>query len=416
MRGALIVISLLFATVAQSQVWSDTAQYNAYMKGDWERVIELGKLAQKEDVDYYYIRARNGYANFMLGKYFKAEKEFEKALKFNSADPFSKRYGYWSSVYAGNAATALVKSSTITQSEKDDYQVIRQKVFRAISLLGGYRLSTTKAFTVDLPGQLTATVDAPQSMPYVSLFLNHQIGKRLTLNHGVSYLNQYRPGQPAVSGTPNIKVWQVGYLASLSIQAAKHTTITPSFVMQYWESGGSQVYDLSATIAVRQQFGNVSLTAIGGYFEDTDTAKFMAGASLTWYPLNNLKLYSITSGGYNFGKGTPNPFLQQTIGGNIFKRMWLRTSFIWNNRVVAFEDVGLDFANNSSDRLQWLWSISPSYFPIDKLSISLTYSVESRQFYLPGVANPLQVGEPIIGRLSDHYNFHSFYLGLSYNF
>lgn len=416
MRSAIIVISLLFAMVARSQEWSDQAHYQAYMNGDWKEVIRLGKLARKYGADYYYIRARNGYANFMLGRYHAAEKEFEKALMFSRFDQFSKRYGYWSSVYAGNAATALAMTARMSQAEKDTFQVSKPKWLSSISLVGGYRFTPKKSFTVDLPGQLTASVNAPSSMPYVSLFLNHQIGKRLTLNHGVNYLKQTRPGKPAVTGTPNIDVWQVGYLASLSVQVAKHTTITPSFVMQYWESGGSKVYDLSATLAVRQQFGNVNATLIGGYFQDTDTNRYMVGGSLTWYPLHNQKLYSITSAGYNFGGSAPNPFIYQTIGGNVAKRFWLRTSFTWNNRVVSFEDIGLGFANNSSDRLLWMWSLTPSYYPIDKLGISLTYSVENRLFYLPGVANPLPLGEPVIGGLSENYYFHSFYVGLNYNF
>ncbi|MFT5020406.1 MAG: opacity protein-like surface antigen, partial [Polaribacter sp.] len=89
-------------------------------------------------------------------------------------------------------------------------------------------------------------------------------------------------------------------------------------------------------------------------------------------------------------------------------RAWLSSSFTWNNRVIAFEDIGLDFANNSSDRLNWLWSLTPSYYPIEKLGISMTYSIESRSFYLPqDVLRP---------EISQKYNFHSFYVGLNYKF
>ncbi|MFM1874896.1 MAG: hypothetical protein RL266_633 [Bacteroidota bacterium] len=415
MRSAVAFIWIfLTALSVNAQVWSDTAQYNAYMKGDWQRVVELGKVAQKEDIDYYYLRARNGYANFMLGKYFKAEKEFEKALKFNSADPFAKRYGYWSSVYVGNAATALVKTSSMSVLEKDTFEVIKPKWMNGISLIGGYRISTGKTFNVSLPGGIAGTTAAPSSMPYISLFLNHQIGRRLTLNHGVNYLSQSRPTRPTPEGAESQNVWQVGYLASLSIQTTKHTTVTPSFIIQYWESGLNKVYDLSATITIRQQISNVHLTAIGGYFQDTDTNKYTVGGSLTWYPLNNLKFYSVTSGGYNFGGNAPNPFVRQTVAGNLFKRAWLSTSFTWNNRVIAFEDVGLDFVNNATDRLVWLWSITPSYYPIDKLGISLTYSMEARRFYLPSIQDPQ--GMQNSSELSELYNFHSFYLGLNYNF
>jgi tetratricopeptide (TPR) repeat protein len=392
MRSWLGLILLLFVGGnSMAQEWSDKAHYDAYMKGDWKKVVELGKLAKKAKADYYYVRVRNGYANFMLGKFLKAESEFEKALKFNSSDAFAKRYSYWSSAYAGNSSTALVKTSKMTEAEKDNFEVVKPKWLSSVSALGGYRSSTSE--------------NVVGNMPYVSGYLTHQIGNRITLRHGVNYLNQTRIGFINALST---EVWQVGYLASLNIQVAEHTTVTPSFLMQYWEAGESKVYDLSATVGVKQQFGNLSATLIGGYYQDTDTNKYMVGGSLAFYPLNNLKLYSITSGGYNIGGNSPNPFLRQTIGGNLFKRAWLSSSFTWNNRVIAFEDIGVDFANNSSDRLNWMWSLTPTYFPIEKLGVSATYSIESRSFYLPPEG-------PRPG-VSQKYNFHSFYLGLNYKF
>lgn len=414
MRSAVTVIVFLWmAAFGHAQEWSDQAHYEAYMKGDWKQVVVLGKLAQQANASYFYVHARNGYAHFMLGHYFRAEKEFEKALTFNSADPFAKQYSYWSSVYAGNSAAALVKTSKMSAAEKDTFNVSKPRFFNGISIIGGYRASTSKDFSLDLPGGASATIKPPSSMPYVSLFLNHQLGKRLSLNHGISYLQQSRPGLPSPTGAATtIKVWQVGYVASLSVQVATHTTVTPSFVMQRWRSGTSGHYDLSATLAVRQQFGNIHATLIGGFFQDSDTTKYMAGASFTWYPLGNQKLYSITSGGYNFRGDAPNPFIHQTIGANVFKRAWLTTSFTWNNRVISFEDIGLGFANNSPDRINWMWLITPSYYPIDKLGISLTYSIESRQYYLPASPDQNDAGTAF----SEHYNFHSFYVGLTYQF
>ena len=415
MRGAVVFISaMLFSVIGYAQEWSDKAHYDAYMKGDWKEVVRLGKEAKKAGADYYYIRARNGYANFMLGRLFKAEQEFEKALKFNGSGAVAKRYGYWSSVQAGNESTALVKARNMTEAEKDTINVVRPNWMNGISLVAGYRISSNNTFDVNLPGGLSASTNPPSNMPYVSLFLNHQLGRRITLNHGINYLDQTRPTRPEPGGSETQKVWQVGYLASLSVQVAKHTTVTPSFIMQYWESGLNKVYDLSAVVAIRQQISNVHLTAIGGYFQDTDTNKYMVGGSLTWYPLSNQKLYSITSGGYNIGGDSPNPFVRQTIGSNLFKRAWLRSSFTWNNRVIAFEDVGLDFVNNATDRLVWLWSLTPSYYPIDKLGISLTYSVEARRFYLPSISGLLGIVDG--SELSELYQFHSFYLGLNYNF
>lgn len=411
MRSALMIISLLTVTVVSySQEWSDKAHYEAYMKGDWKEVLRLGKEAKKAGADYYYIRARNGYSGFMLGKYFKAQKEFEKALKFNSSDAFAKHYAYWSAVYAGNTETALVMSEKMSDSQKDTIGVIAPKWLSGISLFGCYRISTSNNFSLG-PGNVVE-VTPPSDMPYVGLFLRHQFGTRVSFNHAISYVDQTRPHLIQNDGE---KVWQIGYQAQMPIQVAKHTTVAPAFIMQYWETEDFSVYDLSGSVAVKQRFGNTSITAFGGYFEDTDTAKYIASGSFTWYPLSDLRLYTVTTGGYNFGGSAPNPFFRQTIGGNPIGKLWLSSSFVWNNQLVMQEDLSLTFANNSIDRLKWMWSLTPSVRFSEKFSVSLTYSAESRQLFIEEQVNPLPIGPQTSEAATFNYNFHSIYIGLHYN-
>jgi hypothetical protein len=402
MRSAVVVLSLvLLALVAHSQEWSDQAQYDAYMKGDWKQVIELGKLAKQSGIDHYYIRARNGYANFMLGRYMKAEKEFEHALHFNSADAFAKRYGYWSSIYSGNTTSALLKTTDMTVAQKDTFQVARPKWLSSVGVVGGFRVSTLR--------------NSVGHMPYVALYLSHQIGKRVTFRHAVNYLSQKRTARPE---QVKYKLWQVGYLASAAVQLSTHTTIIPSVVVLNWGVRDTSVsaVDINGSLSVRQQFGNFSLSVNAGVMldadrENSDTLKYAVSGSFGWYPLQSTKLYSITSGGYNFGGNAPNWFVSQSIGGQLFKRAWIKSTFIWGHQMMMIEDGNLDFTNNSGDRLRWLWSLSPYYYATDHLGISITYSVESRSFYTPRVSGP---GNP--RPASTNYNFHSFYIGLNYNF
>jgi tetratricopeptide (TPR) repeat protein len=393
MRSGVVVIALLLLLVRLSfgQTWSDNDQYAAYLKGDWKQVVSLGKQAKKQGVDYYYIRARNGYAYYQLGRFRRAEREFEKALKFNSTDAFSKRYGYWSSFMAGNTSTALLKTARMSQSERDTFQVISPKSFTGISIVGGYRVSTSQ--------------NVVGNMPYAAVYLGHQIGRRITVNHGISYLNQNRSFNLNV---PKVLVWQIGYLISVGVQVAEHTTVAPSFAVQHWQTSSDQASDLFATLAVRQQFGSVNLTAIGGYFSDSDTNRYVVGGSLSWFPLGNNTLYTISSAGYNFGGRKPNPFFTQTVGGRLFKRGWIRGTFSWNQQVLSFEDISIDFANNSLDRVNWKIGVTPTFYPIDQLGVSLTYALESRLYF--------QKRTELTPTISDNYNIHSFYLGLNYIF
>jgi len=387
-----VIFLLLVAGNSMAQEWSEKAHYDAYVKEDWKQVVKLGKLAKKSGADYYYIRARNGYAQFQLKKFRKSEKEYEKALKFNSANRDSKYYSYWASVFAGNEASALLKTTKMSSFEKDTFEVRKPKLLSGAGLLGGYRLSTSE----NLVG----------SMPYVSLFAKHEFGNRTSLTHGLSYLQQQRSAYFDVLSSDLL--WQVGYLASLGIQVLEHTRIIPSFILQYWQTPGYKVYDLGATLAAKQDIGNFDVTLIGAYMQDSDSSKYIVGGSLEWYPLGNLNLYSRSSFSYVFGDGKNNPVAKQTLGGRIMKGFWLNTTITWNNELVSYEGESLGFTNNSIDRLKWRWGINPVYYPTNKLSISLTYSIESRQFWRPIGSGTAEI--------SSKYNYHSFYVGLNYNF
>lgn len=385
MRGTLIILMVLVSLGGFCQEkYNDASQYAAYMEGEWQTVLNYGKLAKKEKKDYFYLRVRNGYSNFMLKRYRIASKELTKALNFNSSDRFSKRYDYWSLVYSGEYDAARLTASKFTQVEKDSIKVIKPKLLRSISLLGGYKISTS-------PNTISG-------MPYTQLDLGHEIGGRLRLDHAFSYLSVSRNDS---------SVWQVGYLAQLGIQATKTTTLRPFFLMQYWETGNYKVYDLGAGLSVRQRIGNIDLSVFGGYMERTQAQLYQAGLTFSWYPFGNAKLYTHTNGNFYTGDGSNTFTFRQTLGGNIYKRLWLNSTFVLNNELIPFEAGAVDFSNTGLDDLNWKTSITASYWMKKNWTVSATYSIESRTIELfPLGGNVLEA----------NYNYHGLFLGLTKKF
>ena len=391
MRGALIISLLIVGLSANSQEkFHDPSQYSAFLEGEWKTVLTYSKLAKKEKKDYYYLRYRNGYAAFMVKRYRQSTTEFSKALAFNSGDPSSKYYKYWSLVYAGEFDAARMMTSKLSQVERDSIKVFKPKVFSGISVLGGYRISTSP--------------NTVSSMPYVQIGLSHEFGTRLRLDHGVSYLNGARRDST---------LWQVGYLAQLGIQASESTSFTPFFLMQYWESGsnwpsgGYKVFDLGSGISFRQRLGNFDISAFGGFMERTDLTFIQGNLGLSWYPFGNSDLYSHSTLGYAASDSAGNFVLRQTIGGKLYKGLWLSSTFVWNNEIIPFESGKVNFSNTSLDDLNWKWGITPNYWFNYKWSIWVNYTVESRDY------NAL---ESSIDQELYKYNFHSVYLGLTKKF
>ncbi|MFT5279494.1 MAG: ribosomal protein L20 [Bacteroidia bacterium] len=391
MRSTLIILMMLCALSGFSQeTYNDASHYAAYTEGEWETVLNYGKLAKKEKKDYFYLRVRNGYSNFMVKRYRMASKELSKALKFNSADRFSKKFDYWSLMYSGEYDAARLMASKFTQVEKDLIKVIKPKLLSAVSLIGGYKIST-------LPNTVSG-------MPYAQLNLSHEIGGRLRLDHAVSYLSVSRNDSA---------VWQIGYLAQVGIQATKTTTIRPFFLMQYWElgsnweSGGYSVYDLGAGISVRQRIGNVDISVVGGYMERTLDRLYQAGLTFSWFPLGNASLYIHTSNSIIGGDGTTVFSSRETIGGNIYKGLWLSSTFVYKNELIPFEAGAVNFSNTSLDELQWKLTTTMSYLFDNSWSMSANYSVESRE-YIPSDYNLPGTG--------GSYYHHGLFVGLTKKF
>ena len=115
----------------------DSASYADYTTRDWSKVIEVGKLAKKNEIDYFYLRMRLGIANYNLGYYNNSASNFEKALKFNNADQVAQLYLYDSYLVTGKTSKALKLSAKFNDNTKsllpDNIKVL-EKVYAG----GGY--------------------------------------------------------------------------------------------------------------------------------------------------------------------------------------------------------------------------------------------------------------------------------------
>ncbi|MBU1009156.1 MAG: hypothetical protein KKD74_03365 [Bacteroidetes bacterium] len=75
---------------------ADSLTYQLYQQAHWRPLRKAGKEVLSSGIDYQYLRARLGYANFATGNYIGAEKHFSRALGFNAYDEFSQAMLYYS--------------------------------------------------------------------------------------------------------------------------------------------------------------------------------------------------------------------------------------------------------------------------------------------------------------------------------
>lgn len=111
MRSTILIVfccimAELHAQEPINQAYADSVTYQAYLVGDWDRLIELGKKAQQQGIDFKFLEQRMGYAYYLKANYYASMRHYEKALIYDSNDQTSLLYLYYNGLETGNAAYA----------------------------------------------------------------------------------------------------------------------------------------------------------------------------------------------------------------------------------------------------------------------------------------------------------------------
>ena len=84
--GLLLVSVMARAQQPVTFLSVDSTTYQCYLTGDWDKLIDTGKAALGQGIDYKRLRQRMGYAWFAKGDFYASESQYEKALVFDESD------------------------------------------------------------------------------------------------------------------------------------------------------------------------------------------------------------------------------------------------------------------------------------------------------------------------------------------
>jgi len=123
MRILTLFLLLMMLTPANAQesmtaAYVDSVTYQAYMIGDWDRVLETGKRALKSGIDFKFLQQRMGYAYYLKSDYYASMRHYEKALKDDPSDQTSILYLYYAGLESGNASYARYYAGKLSAAQK----------------------------------------------------------------------------------------------------------------------------------------------------------------------------------------------------------------------------------------------------------------------------------------------------------
>jgi tetratricopeptide (TPR) repeat protein len=243
----------------------DSTSYALYSKQQWETLTKYGEQVDKEGFDYYYLNLRIGIANYELGRFYKAEKYFEKAQQNNNSGKVAPKYLFWIYNQTDREPEAAEMYKLLPDSTKLTIDYSLKKIIESVYLEVGPKFSSNK----NIAGTIL----------YTNIGLKHKFSPNFNLYHNYTYMENnliwgnYKQHQYNFAPTLNLKnAWKIGlgfnyfqYKSNVNYSYETRESINLSFIM------GSSV-DTSAVKSTHLE-GDYSLNAFFGQINFSKTYK-----------------------------------------------------------------------------------------------------------------------------------------------
>ena len=376
---ALLIVSLLSdAQEMKGFRYHDSLTYNLYMEGRWKDLTQAAREALSEGHDFYYMRMRLGIAWYERSFYAAAEKQFRKALEFNSEDPIATEYLFYCRLLSGEFPTASRILSLMTAEHRDRIIDEGRLAKNTVWLSFYFNDFDTEGIVSDpatffddyYPG--TTTVGRLLTNPSISM--SHMISPGVYYTHSFNNITKqsllhYYDGIRTINLT-NHKVVQNQYYGSIIVAGKNGFSFRPWLhlsltIYDYIIAGGSMspgFYTVtrgtslhySAGASIRKRSGYIALdgsAAVNRYGYGT---VLQGEAGIVFYPLGNSRLY---------GGGRITGILQPDGRFNEIKPAYTLSGGVSFPGIISFDIAAINGSlwNTSTGNGLYIFN-SPDYF------------------------------------------------------
>ncbi|MFN8255637.1 MAG: hypothetical protein U0W24_08120 [Bacteroidales bacterium] len=157
--------------------------YSYYLKGEWKKLIETGKIAKKAGIDFYFLKLRMGIAYYSLKRYRQSIPYFEAAAKESPDDEFVLEYLYYAYLFADKHSEARNLSSGFPTKFKEKLRLKEKAGLSAIEF--ETKFDTWDDYTVEGLDTDTIQQAVQQGFNYYGLnaIINFRKGSVLTSSY-----------------------------------------------------------------------------------------------------------------------------------------------------------------------------------------------------------------------------------------
>lgn len=361
----------------------NTETYRHFLSGEWDSVIFVGKMALKQDVDYYYLRLRMGIAFYNQKKYRQSEKHFKHALEFNNADPVTLEYLYFALLLSGQEDRASMVRKHFKGKLASKLPPEKGKFFDHLGADFLYEKGVNEDLLADPGGLFPTTGQGVQSLTRhfsnTSLSISNRVAPGFRINHAYTYLSkvsyQYYNDGLYLLNIQDQHVYQHQYYISPVITLGSGFSFAPMFhilgvhyqapiqIRQGNMGGTSQVVmgyldeqDYVSGVGISKNALTLELYLGAWYASLNNEEKFQNRLGLTWFPLGNLDLYAGAYLNSQYGEsdsaGVISIIPELLFGVGIADKVWLDINLAIGDMSNYLEYNGSIVYNSYSDVMQ----------------------------------------------------------------
>jgi tetratricopeptide (TPR) repeat protein len=339
----------------------DSLSYQYYLKGDWNKLIVLTRVAFDQNIDSKFMRQRAGYAYFMTGDYTSASIQYKKAFSFDQSDEITNEYLYYSALNTGaeNSRYYAGNLSSVTQNN-----------------LGINRYNAIGMIDTEF-SMKTNSIQSRSNQTYYRIGVNTDLGYHFSLYQAYSYYEQVissiltrQPDYVAIlKWSPN-PVWQ--------IKGAYHHLFT---------NVGSTAYPGNlGLLAIAANINRFNFEANTSFLKAASTKTLQMGLQASVVLPGKSDIYLKGSAVGIIESGAFRTIYAQTAGLKCAKNLWAEGNITLGN-LNNYNTLNSLYIYNSADPSIFRTGFSLIYFLGKHLSILGNFTFDQQQYTTNSVTN-----------------------------
>jgi len=394
---AIIILSIGFSEIVKSQEitynYIDSMSYHQYLQGEWDHVLQTGKIAEKSAIYFPLLYMRMGYAAFMKGNYSLSLKHYNKALKFNSYNQDALYYIAYNNTLLLRKGTAIFGSKNLSNELKTQLKINSKQFIDQIDIETSIKPTNT---------------ELRETGQYYRAGFGNRINYRWKLYQSFATYRQNMLandsartfGRPGLIREETFRTYLVNdfqyYIKSELFLNSKISLINAlHYTKTNFDDATYKTAIFNCGLKLTEAYADYKLEINAGSM--LDSLLTQVAISSTYYPFGNLKFYGNSRLSYQNRTNLSQLNYTQMFGFKLHQKVWFETHATFGQIKNLIDNESL-YIYDALDKGKYRIGASLLIPFTTKFSLLTNYYFEQKKLYLQNT----------------NYHLHSFSIGISW--